>query len=146
MNKSVSLDRSADLQPRLKGKMEISEVVLIIQGPQQPKHIEPYLEFFIADHKKYGPTGTGGAGWQITDAHRSQDVPCGRCFPTISNLHVPGPGLQVTEAPSEGGDGEAAAAGRTFMHTVFMTAMHADTPARQKLVKWLAVAAYIACG
>ena len=47
-----------------------------------------------------------------------------------------GPGLEVTDKVT----------GRTFSHQVFLTAIHADTPARLKLAKWQAVGAYIACG
>ena len=58
-------------------------------------------------------------------------------------VFAPGAGLEVTEAiPATDGTIQK----RTFMHKVFLLSISADSPARQKMAMWPAVAAYIACG
>lgn len=51
--------RCTDMPYRLKGKAMNTFVLVIIPGPNEPKHLEPYLRRTLAAFKELGPEGEG---------------------------------------------------------------------------------------
>ena len=65
----------------------------------------------------------------------------------LCGMLAAGPGLEVWEhrRPAQG-DAAGPPEPLRMQHTIFLTGVFADTPARDKITKWAGVGAYLSCG
>lgn len=142
--------------------------LIVIPGPRAPKNLRPYLEATLDAFARSACDGI-----QVTEAilpapaaipvAAAPAAAAPAAAAPIAAVHTAAPPAVVQAAadatpaagvPAAGVPGTAAAAAaapamaapRSFKHKAFLSAVQADSIARQKVARWPAPTAYFSCG